>query len=52
VLAPVLLVLAVVFLVLGFVHVIGLLLAIGLAVACVVALLVLGGVGGVRVRRW
>lgn len=39
-LATALIVLAVVFLVLGFVHVVALLLGIGVAVACVVALLI------------
>jgi uncharacterized membrane protein len=46
-------VLAVVFLVLGFTHVIGLVVAIALAVVCVLALLVLsrGGLGYPRRRR-
>lgn len=51
-LPAILLVLAVVFLVLGFAGVIGLVLAIGIAVACVVAVMLMAG-GVVRgVRRW
>lgn len=50
-LASILLVLAVVFLVLGFAGVLGLVLAIGIAVACLIAALMLGGLGSVR-RRW
>jgi hypothetical protein len=50
---PVLLVLAVVFLVLGFAHVLGLLLAIGLAVACLIGCLFFGGLAPARGwRRW
>jgi hypothetical protein len=49
---PILLVLAVVFLVLGFVHVVGLVFGIGIAVACILAAVVLGGTAGARVRRW
>lgn len=48
---PVLLALAVLFLVLGFLGVIGLVLGVALAVACIVALFLFGGAGRV-VRRW